>query len=72
MNVIYITEADGMLLFRTASTNEERGESLYQAELKLHRYEKISLRKFEYKETLKTTNSLEATDNHLKIDKFKK
>jgi hypothetical protein len=72
MDTIYVVEANGVLLPRTISGDESAAKTLYDVELKNHRYDNISLKKYTCSEVIRTTNEQEAVQHSLKTDKFKK
>jgi hypothetical protein len=72
MEKLFITEANGILLFRTASIIKEKVNEFYDAELKLHRYDRLRLVEYTLNKPLRTTDAQEAKEEDIKQDKFKK
>ena len=72
MEVLFLVEAHGMPLYKTASSEKEVTKRHYDAELALHRYNDIRLVEFTLKRVHHTTNLEEAQAIDLKIDKFRK
>ncbi len=72
MNKFYITQGDGILIFRTSSIDHETANKFYETELQLHRYNNISLTEYNLEKILRTTDAHESADNKIKQDKFRK
>ena len=72
MKNFFIVEADGILLFRTASTSEENANKYYNEELKKHTYNNVTLVEYTRNKPLRTTDIESAKEGDLKVDKFKK